>query len=120
MTASQPGAAPVGGSGNVTWTQNLAPRPRAAERSCHTVRQEVPISALAATSRATGVIFLAGFGAVATGPSSPAVVAAFWFALVVAWTWLATLAVHLYRQGRGLIPFLPAPASTTKQQEALQ
>lgn len=53
---------------------------------------------LAIASRATGVIFLIGFVAVATGSSSPAVVAGFWFALLVAWTWLATLAVHLYRQ----------------------
>ena len=53
---------------------------------------------LAIASRATGVIFLAGFVAVASGSSSPAVVAAFWFALLVAWTWLAALAVHLYRR----------------------
>jgi hypothetical protein len=53
---------------------------------------------LAIASRATGLIFLIGFGAVATGWSSPAVVAAFWFALLTAWTWLATLAMHLYRQ----------------------
>jgi hypothetical protein len=53
---------------------------------------------LAIASRGTGVIFFAGFAAVASGSSSSVVVAAFWLALLVAWGWLAALAVHLYRQ----------------------
>jgi hypothetical protein len=53
---------------------------------------------LAIASRATGVVFLAGFFAIASGSSSPAVVAAFWIALLAAWGWLAALSVHLYRQ----------------------
>ncbi|MGA7989087.1 MAG: DUF998 domain-containing protein [Candidatus Dormiibacterota bacterium] len=53
---------------------------------------------LAIASRATGVTFFAGFVGVASGSSSPAVVAAFWVALLAAWGWLAALAVHLYRQ----------------------
>jgi Protein of unknown function (DUF998) len=47
-------------------------------------------------SRATGLVFLAGFVGVATGSSSPAVLG-FWVAVVVAWAWLAALCVHLYR-----------------------
>lgn len=53
---------------------------------------------LAAFSRATGVIFLAGFVAVASGSKSSAVVGAFWIALLVAWVWMGILAVRLYRQ----------------------
>ena len=53
---------------------------------------------LAMFSRATGVIFLAGFVTIASGSSSTAVVGAFWLALLVAWSWVAILAVHLYRQ----------------------
>jgi hypothetical protein len=48
-------------------------------------------------SRATGAIFLLGFLGVASGSSSPAVVLAFWAALVLAWAWLGSLALHLYR-----------------------
>jgi hypothetical protein len=48
-------------------------------------------------SRATGLVFLAGFVGTASGSSSPAVVLGFWFAVVVAWAWLAALSVHLYR-----------------------
>ena len=53
---------------------------------------------LALLSRVTGVAFLAGFVGVASGSSSTLVVAAFWIALLVVWGWLASLAVHLYRQ----------------------
>jgi hypothetical protein len=48
-------------------------------------------------SRATGLVFLAGFVGIASGSSSPAVVLGFWFAVVVAFAWLAALSVHLYR-----------------------
>ena len=53
---------------------------------------------LAMFSWATGIIFLAGFFAIASGSSSPAVVGAFWLALLVAWGWMGSLAVQLYRQ----------------------
>ena len=48
-------------------------------------------------SRATGLVFLAGFVGIASGSSSPAVVLGFWFAVVVAYAWLAALSVYLYR-----------------------
>ncbi|HEX6489071.1 MAG TPA: DUF998 domain-containing protein [Candidatus Dormibacteraeota bacterium] len=48
-------------------------------------------------SRATGVVFLLAFMGVASGSSSPAVVLAFWAALLLAWAWLGSLALHLYR-----------------------
>jgi hypothetical protein len=48
-------------------------------------------------SSATGLVFLAGFVGIASGSSSPAVVLGFWFAVVVAFAWLAALSVHLYR-----------------------
>jgi Protein of unknown function (DUF998) len=53
---------------------------------------------LAGFSRATGAIFLAGFVAIASGSSSGIVVGAFWLGLIVAWGWVGSLAVHLYRQ----------------------
>jgi len=46
----------------------------------------------------TGVVFLAAFAGVASGSSSPVVIAAFWAALLIAWAWLGALAVHLYRR----------------------
>lgn len=48
-------------------------------------------------SRATGLLFLVGFGGVASGSSSPVVVLGFWVALLVVWGWLAGLSIHLYR-----------------------
>jgi hypothetical protein len=48
-------------------------------------------------SRATGLVFLAGFVGIASGSSNPAVVLGFWFAVVVAYAWLAALSVYLYR-----------------------
>jgi hypothetical protein len=48
-------------------------------------------------SRATGLIFLLAFAGVASGSGSPAVILAFWAALVLAWLWLGSLALHLYR-----------------------
>lgn len=51
----------------------------------------------AVASAITGIAFLAGFVGVASGSSSQAVVLAFWAALLLAWAWLAALAVQLYR-----------------------
>ncbi len=48
----------------------------------------------------TGVAFLIAFGGVASGSGSPAVVLAFWAALVLAWAWLASVSVDLYRRTR--------------------
>ena len=52
----------------------------------------------AASSRMTGTLFLAGFLGLASGSSSPPVIIGFWAALLVAWAWIASLAVNLYRQ----------------------
>jgi hypothetical protein len=49
-------------------------------------------------SRVTGVLFLAGFIAVATGAGSVAANLAFVGAILVAWGWLTALSVHLYRR----------------------
>jgi hypothetical protein len=46
----------------------------------------------------TGALFLAGFLGLASGSGSPLVVIGFWAALLVAWGWIASLAVNLYRQ----------------------
>ncbi|MFI5282043.1 MAG: DUF998 domain-containing protein [Candidatus Dormibacterales bacterium] len=48
-------------------------------------------------SMVTGVLFLAAFAGLASGSSSPVVVIAFWAALLLAWAWLGSVAVHLYR-----------------------
>jgi hypothetical protein len=53
-------------------------------------------------SRAAGLVFLAGFAGLASGSSSPVVVLAFWAALLVAWGWLGSVSVHLYRHPREL------------------
>ena len=52
----------------------------------------------AASSRMTGALFLAGFLGLASGSGSPLVVTGFWAALLIAWGWIASLAVNLYRQ----------------------
>jgi hypothetical protein len=52
----------------------------------------------AAYSRLTGVLFLGGFVAVASGAGSAATNLAFVAAVLVAWTWVSALAVHLYRR----------------------
>ncbi len=51
----------------------------------------------ATASTVTGIVFLAGFAAVASGSSSRAVVLAFWAALLLAWGYLGALAAQLYR-----------------------
>lgn len=48
-------------------------------------------------SRVAGAAFLVAFVGLASGSGSPIVVVAFWIALIVAWAWLAGLAVRLYR-----------------------
>lgn len=52
---------------------------------------------LAAYSRITGVVFMAGFAGVTTGSSSSAVVLPFYAAVFAAFAWLAVIAVSLYR-----------------------
>lgn len=46
----------------------------------------------------TGVVFLGAFAGVASGSSSPVVIAAFWVALLLAWGWMASLSIYLYRR----------------------
>jgi hypothetical membrane protein len=45
----------------------------------------------------TGALFLAAFAGVASGSGSAAVVLAFWGALILAWSWMAAVALNLYR-----------------------
>lgn len=45
----------------------------------------------------TGVLFLAAFAGLASGSSSQAVVLFFWAALITVWTWIGSVALHLYR-----------------------
>jgi len=52
----------------------------------------------AAVSRVTGVVFLAGFVAVAAGAGSTAANLAFVAAVLVVWAWLTALNVHHYRR----------------------
>ncbi|HET7419052.1 MAG TPA: DUF998 domain-containing protein [Candidatus Dormibacteraeota bacterium] len=46
----------------------------------------------------TGVVFLVAFAAIASGSSSAVVVVGFWAALLLAWSWMAAVAIDLYRQ----------------------
>ncbi len=55
-----------------------------------------------AYSRITGVVFLAGFAAIASGPGSPAVVLAFWLAVAAAWMWVSAVSLAAYRQAAPL------------------
>lgn len=48
-------------------------------------------------SRVTGVAFLAGFAAIASGQDSPMSVLAFWVAVTAAWAWLSAVSVYAYR-----------------------
>lgn len=47
-------------------------------------------------SRATGALLLAGFLGVTTGSTASPIVLGFWLAMLIAWTWLGAVAVHLY------------------------
>lgn len=49
-------------------------------------------------SMLTGIAFLLAFGGIASGSSSPVVVLAFWAALILAWSWLAAVSIHFYRE----------------------
>lgn len=54
---------------------------------------------LAWASRITGVLFLAAFVGISSGPDpSPAVVLGFVAAVIIVFTWMAAVAVHLYRR----------------------
>lgn len=52
----------------------------------------------AAYSRVTGVFFLATFAGIASGAASAAAVLAFTAGVVLAWAWVAAVAVHCYRR----------------------
>jgi hypothetical protein len=49
-------------------------------------------------SRATGVLFFAGFASVASGTGGAASTLAFVTGVVLGFAWMAALAVHLYRR----------------------
>lgn len=49
-------------------------------------------------SRLAGVLFLLGFARLASGSSSVVAFLGFWAALLLAWAWLAALAISLYRR----------------------
>jgi hypothetical protein len=51
-----------------------------------------------AFSIVTGAVFLLGFGAIASGSSSAIVLVGFWAALLLSWSWMAAVAIDLYRR----------------------
>jgi len=53
---------------------------------------------MAIYSRVTGVVFLAGFAGVTTGSNSSAIVLPFYAAVLAAFSWMAVVAVSLYRR----------------------
>jgi hypothetical protein len=53
---------------------------------------------MALYSRLTGLAFLAAFAGVTTGSSSAAIVLPFYAGVLIAWIWIAVVAVHLYRR----------------------
>jgi hypothetical protein len=48
-------------------------------------------------SRVTGTLFLLSFLGIASGSDNAAVVLGFWLGIILAWAWLAAVALHLYR-----------------------
>jgi hypothetical protein len=48
-------------------------------------------------SRITGVAFLAGFAATASGSDRPPAVLALWAAVILAWAWVSAVSVFAYR-----------------------
>jgi len=52
---------------------------------------------LAVYSRASGLLFLAGFIGIASGSGSAVIVVAFEVAVVIVWTWISATSVYLYR-----------------------
>lgn len=65
--------------------------------ACFVVARRLP-RGLALFSRITGIGFLAGFVGIASGSGNPVTVLAFVAAVLLAWTWLSSLAVHTYRR----------------------
>lgn len=53
---------------------------------------------LAVFSILTGVGFFAGFVGIASGQGNPATVVPFVAAVILAWSWIATVSLHLYRR----------------------
>jgi hypothetical protein len=51
----------------------------------------------AAYSRVTGTLLLLSFLGIASGSDNAAVVLGFWLGIILAWAWLAAVALHLYR-----------------------
>lgn len=49
-------------------------------------------------SRATGVIFFAGFAGIASGQGNPVTILAFVAAILVAWSWVSAVSVSFYRR----------------------
>lgn len=49
-------------------------------------------------SRTTGVLFLIGFGCIASGANAPWATLAFVAAIVIAWAWVSALSLHLYHR----------------------
>lgn len=47
-------------------------------------------------SRITGIVFLAGFVGIASGSHGPTTLA-FVTAILIVWSWLSTVSLHLYR-----------------------
>jgi hypothetical membrane protein len=59
-------------------------------------------------SRATGALFFVGFACIASAANAPWATLAFTAAIVIAWTWITSLSLHLYRRAT-----IAAPASPT-------
>ena len=52
----------------------------------------------ALASRATGVVFFAGFAGIASGAGTRLLTLAFVASVIVAWTWVSAVSIHLYRR----------------------
>jgi hypothetical protein len=64
--------------------------------ACFVLARRLP-RGWAVYSRTTGVVFLLSFLGIASGSTSAAVVLGFWLGVIVAWAWLAAVALRLYR-----------------------
>ncbi|MGH3491124.1 MAG: DUF998 domain-containing protein [Actinopolymorphaceae bacterium] len=53
-------------------------------------------------SRITGVVFFAGFAGIASGSGAPAFTLGFVAAVLLAWSWISAVSLHLYRRATGL------------------
>ncbi len=68
--------------------------------ACLTIARRYAAQNLAGHARfsvATGIIFLLAFVGVASGSSSAPIVLAFWIGLLLAWSWMASVAIHEFR-----------------------